>query len=36
MGMLARSILDEGSIQFILFGVMVIAIFVVMIITTAK
>jgi hypothetical protein len=34
--MLAASILDQGSVQFILFGVMVIAIFVGLIFTTAK
>lgn len=34
--MLAESILDQGSVQFILFGVTVIAIFVTLIFTTAK
>ena len=34
--MLAAGLLDEGSVQFILFGVMVIAIFVVLFITIAR
>ena len=34
--MLAAGLLESGSIQFIIFGVMVIAIFVVLFITIAK
>jgi hypothetical protein len=34
--MLAVGLLDEGGVQFILFGVMVIAIFVTLFITIAK
>jgi hypothetical protein len=34
--MLASGLLDEGAIQFILFGVMVVAMFILLIITVDK
>ena len=34
--MLAASVLDQGSIQFILFGITVIVIWVVLVFTTAR